>query len=245
MKAIVRLMTVPPEQRDINWVREGLRAAVQLELSTIPPYLYARWSVPPGTPDPSSCLATLRQIVKEEMMHMAIACNLLKAVGGRPDIIHLAPTYPAKLPKHVHAELDVGLEALSADVVRRTFMAIEEPIAHLVDDPDFPPSGALLIGQFYDGLIAALEKNAPAYTAAGQIDLSDFFSGSSSFVITGLEDAKAGVDVIKRQGEGTAAVPFENPADPGELAHFYQFGEMFHGRRLTTTLPFAYTGAEV
>jgi ferritin-like protein len=242
MKAMVRLLTVPPEQRDMDWVREGLRAAVQLELSTIPPYLYAIWSIGAAS-DPSDCAGTIQTIVEEEMLHMGIACNLLKAVGGTPDIIGLAPRYPTQLPKHVHTGLEVGLKALSSDVVHDTFMAIEEPVAHLVDDPQFPPSGATLIGQFYDDLVAALEKNAPTFTTAGQIDLTAQFA--APYVIGSIEDAKAAVDVIKRQGEGTATGPFENQDQPTELAHFYQFGEMYHGRKLTTMAPFAYSGDPV
>ena len=43
--ALVRLMTVPADQRDDRWLEEGLQKAVELEMSTIPPYLYAAWSI--------------------------------------------------------------------------------------------------------------------------------------------------------------------------------------------------------
>ena len=81
MKALVRLMTVPDVKRDIGWVEEGLRAAIQLELSTIPPYLYAMWSIDPDA-DPSDCRSVIASIAREEMLHMGIACNLLPAVGA-------------------------------------------------------------------------------------------------------------------------------------------------------------------
>ena len=45
MRAIVRLMTVPVERRDEGWLRDALQAAIQLELGTIPPYLFAFWSI--------------------------------------------------------------------------------------------------------------------------------------------------------------------------------------------------------
>lgn len=98
-------------------------------------------------------------------------------------------------------------------------MAIEEPSAHLVDDPDFTPSGATLIGQFYDDLYTALAAAAPTFSTAGQVDLQPHFPGAPP-LIAGLDDARAAIDLIKRQGEGTAATPFEDPAHPGELAHF-------------------------
>src|SRR4029453_2144685 len=63
-------------------------------------------------------------------------------------------------------------------------------------------------------------------------------------VMAGLDDVRKGIDLIKRQGEGTAAAPFE-ASNPEELAHFYQFGELAHGRRLTRTAPFTYTGEAI
>ncbi len=243
MKAIVRLMTVPEGKRDMPWVLEGLRAAVELELSTIPPYLYAAWSIGQDA-DPSGCRQIITGIAVEEMLHMGIACNLLAAVGGHPDIVGSASVYPTQLPTHIHKGLVVDLAPLSPTVLLHTFMAIEEPSAHLVDDPDFTPSGATLIGQFYDDLYTALAAASPTFSTAGQVDLQPHFPGAPPLV-AGLDDARAAIDLIKRQGEGTAATPFEDPAHPGELAHFYQFGELFHGHRLTRTSPFAYTGDPV
>jgi Ferritin-like len=239
MRALARLMTVPAEQRDDRWLEEGLQAAIELEMSTIPPYLYAAWSID-GSADPSGCRRVITGIAVEEMRHMGIACNLLASIGGQPQILQAAPTYPTELPKHVHKGLPVGLAPLSRDLLLKTFMAIEEPAAHVVDDPDFVPSGSTLIGQFYDEVQRAFEARSPAFSTTRQIDLGQFFATSS--VITSLADVRDGIDLIKRQGEGTAAAPFENSADPDELAHFYQFGEMFHGRRLTRTRPFTYTG---
>lgn len=66
MKALVRLMTVPAGRRDMPWVHEGLRAAIQLELSTIPPYLYAAWSIGDND-DPSGCRQVITEIAKEEI----------------------------------------------------------------------------------------------------------------------------------------------------------------------------------
>lgn len=247
MKAVARLMSVPKDRRDPAWVLEALQAAIQLELSTIPPYLYARWSIDSDAgADPADVEGTLKTIIHEEMLHMGIACNLLVAVGGTPDILALAPSFPAQLPKHIHQGLVVNLAPLTPDVVRDVFMAIEEPEVHLVDDPDFPPSGATLIGHFYEELFDALEAMAPKFVTDGQIRLDRAGPPfTSPFVIADLDDARRAIDLIRRQGEGSAAAPFENKSDPEELAHFYQFGEIFHGRRLTREAPFSYTGDAV
>jgi hypothetical protein len=240
VEALVRLMTVPAHQRDDRWLEEGLQKAVELEMSTIPPYLYAAWSIDVNQ-DPSGTRDVIVDIAKEEMLHMGIACNLLASIGGQPRIVRTAPRYPTQLPKHVHKGLQVGLEPLSRDLLLQTFMAIEEPTAHLVDDPDFMPSGSTLIGEFYDAVRQAFEARSPDFSTARQIDLDNFFF-KGSFVVANLDDARAGIDLIKRQGEGTSAAPFENRADPEELAHFYQFGEIAHGHRLTRRFPFTYTG---
>lgn len=243
MKAIVRLMTVPEGKRDMPWVLECLRAAIELELSTIPPYLYAAWFIG-ANDDPSGCRQTITHIAVEEMLHMGIACNLLTAVGGHPDIVGSAAVYPTQLPTHIHKGLVVGLAPLAPTVLLQTFMRIEEPSAHLVDDPGFSPSGATLIGQFYDDLFTALAAAAPSFTTAGQVDLKPHFPGAPP-LIGNLDDARIAIDLIKQQGEGTAATPFEDPDRPGELGHFYQFGELYHGKQLTRTSPFAYTGDPV
>src|SRR5438067_13201966 len=98
MKALIRLMSVPPEKRDVPWLQDSLQAAIELEMSTIPPYLYAYWSIDQGQ-DPDRVASTLRTVVVEEMLHMGIACNLLAAIGGQPKIAaaDVAAGYPRVL----------------------------------------------------------------------------------------------------------------------------------------------------
>ena len=242
MKALVRLMTVPAHKRDKPWLHESLQAAVELEMSTIPPYLYAAWSVD-AAQDPSGGQAVLLGIAVEEMLHMAIACNLLAAIGGKPRIVGVAPKYPLQFPKDVHKGLTVTLAPLSKTLLLETFMAIEEPTDLVVDDPAFKPSQTTLIGQFYSTIQQEFETQTPSLSASGQVDLSGSFP--RSFVVATLDDVRAAIGLIKRQGEGTSASPFEDPANPGELAHFYQFGEIFHGKSLTKVKPFSYTGSDI
>src|ERR1700680_1404705 len=42
---IVRLMAVLPPNRDLQWLKDGLQGAIELELSTLPPYLCGMWSI--------------------------------------------------------------------------------------------------------------------------------------------------------------------------------------------------------
>src|SRR4029453_858949 len=81
------------------------------------------------------------------------------------------------------------------------------------------------------------------FFAGRQVKLNGQLS-TLPLIMGGLDDVRKGIDLIKRQGEGTAAAPFE-ASNPEELAHFYQFGELAHGRRLTRTAPFTYTGEAI
>ena len=58
--------------------------AIRLEFSTIPPYLTAMLSLKPGTN--RDIRQDVHDIVVDEGLHMAIGCNLLKALGRTPAI---------------------------------------------------------------------------------------------------------------------------------------------------------------
>jgi rubrerythrin len=64
-------------------LRRHLRLAVEVELSTIPPYLYALWSIEDQA---SEAARLLRSIATEEMLHVALATNILLGVGGDIDL---------------------------------------------------------------------------------------------------------------------------------------------------------------
>src|ERR1700679_2159733 len=97
---MIRLQTEVTSK--LNNTVEGLRAALQnaieLEHSAIPPYLYALYSLKPGTN--GELAEIIRSVVLEEMLHMSLACNVLNAVGGQPliDSPKFIPDYPTHLP---------------------------------------------------------------------------------------------------------------------------------------------------
>ncbi|HYM00674.1 MAG TPA: ferritin-like domain-containing protein, partial [Blastocatellia bacterium] len=70
--------------RTIKELREHLQSAVELEHSTIPPYLCALYTIVPGTNQDS--IDVIRGVVVEEMLHMTLSSNVLNAVGGSPNI---------------------------------------------------------------------------------------------------------------------------------------------------------------
>jgi len=217
---VAALLEVSAPERDLDWVRTSLDAAIALELSTIPPYLCAYWSIE----DPADPVAgTIRTVVMEEMAHMGLVSNLQKAVGGRPVIRGAAPAYPTRLPGHVREQLTVHLAGLTPRYLKEVMMEIEmpeHPVVTLAAEAETFPT----IGAFYDALAAALSEVNPAFDASVQLERSDL----KVVVIGDLTMALKVIERIKGQGEGTTTTAtFE-----GELAHFYEFAEIYHGRKL-------------
>ena len=227
---------------------EYLQGAIELEHSTIPPYLTALYSLTPAPPHTNKNRAVariIRSIVIEEMLHMTIAANLLNAIGGSPNINKpgFVPTYPGPLPMIVD-DFKVGLNKVTRDLVETVFMRVEQPeyqVKLQMHDPAaLMTAGALdltkyaTIGQFYDAIIAKLaelSKQSNIFTGnpSRQVTDNTFYSPDELFAITDLETATRGLNVVKRQGEGTADDPFE--AD-GQPAHYYRFWGILKGHKL-------------
>jgi len=78
--------------RSRDSLQRCLQMAIELELSTLPPYLSALYSMDPNAKLPNHAneqiIALIRSIVHQEMTHLALACNLLRAIGGTPRIAH-------------------------------------------------------------------------------------------------------------------------------------------------------------
>lgn len=226
-----------------------LQSAIKLEHSTIPPYLTALFSLRPGTN--TEIANHIRGIVIEEMLHMTIAANILIAIGGSPAInqADFLPKYPGPLPMNI-GDLKVGIEAFSIDLVKNSFMDIEEPENPIpVKEPEAMalPEYAT-IGQFYEAIkdqIRDLGQSIFVQTSAPpQVVNANWFEADRLFTITDVDTARRAIDIIKREGEGTPDSPFESPE--GVPAHFYRFGEIAAGRELVKTeTGFAYAGAPI
>jgi hypothetical protein len=210
----------------------ALQLAMQLEFSTIPPYLCAQWSIDanPGS-DPSDVSDTIQEIVVQEMFHFALAGNMLTAIGGFPNIAvpTFIPTYPTnKLPGDIAQVLAVDLQPLSLDQLA-VFMQIEQP--------EFPPvefaaltEGPATIGAFYTTLAAGFSTVNPQIVAgAHAVNMKE------AVPIASVADALAAIKRIQEEGEGTPQSP--DQIQGGPLAHFYVFEGILNGKALDTGLP--------
>jgi hypothetical protein len=212
---------------------EFLQMAVELEFSTLPPYLYALYSIKPGSNAEAAGL--IRSVAMEEMAHMCLACNILNALGRNP--VLTAPNYPGPLPGGITGggkqALIVHLYPFSKESMAQA-MAIEEPESGPIDFPHELTAAAptfMTIGQFYHHLDDFL-KTLPdlAWKAnRNQLDASQFLQGQI-FPINKYADAQLGIQHIVSEGEGTKDTPLDFQ---GEVSHYYRFGELFFDQMLT------------
>lgn len=225
-----------------------VQKAIELEHSTIPPYLTAMFSLKPNTE--REIWGIIHSIVIEEMLHMTIAANILNALGGHPEINKksFVPSYPSPLPMGIGEDLIVNLEKLSKGVLKNTFMHIEEPEDPLV----FPIKlNAILsnaapqyhtIGEFYEALKMIISELAPDILPGDpkkQVT-SAFLDNALLFPVIYKKDALRAIDIIVEQGEGTSTSPL---ALDGEIAHYYRFEEIYIGKSLVKddTVPEGYS----
>ena len=205
-------------------LKDALQTAMQLEFSTIPPYLCAQWSI---NSDPSDVADTIQGIAVQEMHHFALAGNMLTAIGGTPNVANAAfiPSYPTNtLPGGIPQTLAVDLQPLSSEQLE-VFMQIEYP--------EFPPVALALetapatIGAFYDTISDGFATVNPTINpTALSVSVPDVGQ------ITTVADAQAAIQRIKIEGEGTEGSPDEPPDDSATFAHYYTFKEIYVGKTL-------------
>jgi hypothetical protein len=218
-------------------LRDHLELAIQIELSTIPPYLYAMYSIADQT---SQSALLLRSIVVEEMLHAALVTNLLLATGGSPDFAstkYMTP-FPCDLPHH-DPPLRVDLAACSDDQIRKVFMRIEQPELH---DAPAQPDQYETLGQFYHAIELAIEDLSASHDLFSnpQLDaqLSDSrfyrpvdFDAEDSGGLMPIEDRESAVEaieVIVHQGEGLSDDRWADPSHQ-ELTHYWKLVQIAEG----------------
>lgn len=222
---------------DVGSLHQHLQIALEIELSTLPPYLCALYSIPEGKNIEAAGL--IRSVAMEEMLHLSLVANLLNAVGGTPVLSkpETVPQYPSTLPDS-EGSFSVSLLAFSREAIA-TFMRIEQPAQkHAAAQAD----GYSTIGQFYKAISEGLEflcRNGTIrfdHHPNRQISPSEFYNGHGSIIrVYSLETAQQAIKQICHQGEGIhhGIGEDDHPLDTVgyELAHYYRFMEIAEGRR--------------
>lgn len=211
-----------------------LRCAMTVELTTIPAYLTASFSLEDGAPGVARNVVArelLRSVLVEEMLHLTLAANILNAVGGSPalDRGSWVPAYPARLfPRAAEGlsvcgrrigasrPLTVHLRRFCPEQVK-AFMEIERPLAGGEGGGDIHLRS---IGEFYAALAAELRAMVAAHgeaavfcgDAARQAGPDYYYAAGGALTAidasggTGpLEKALAAIAKISEEGEGLPA----------------------------------------
>jgi len=230
-------------------LRELLQAAVTLELSTIPPYLCALYSMHPEGNDEAKLV--IRSVVVEEMLHMVLAANVLNAIGGEPRVAGAehAPRYPHELPDGVVMDLlPFSPQAVEA------FLTVENPghspHSALSEDPVLAgrrhphhvskavhaASGPTTIGEFYAEIVELMTRTAADVgerelfcgDPARQVTREYYYAGGgASITVSDLASARRALAEIVEQGEGEMYSMYD---DDGDLAHYFRFQQLKYGR---------------
>ncbi|MEV4808781.1 ferritin-like domain-containing protein [Micromonospora avicenniae] len=222
-------------------LREHLQWAIELEHSTLPPYLCALYSLDPERNQ--AAVEVVGSVFAEEMLHLALAANLLNAVGGRPrlDTPGMLPPHPRRLP-HGDRSLELSLLPFGPEALDM-FLRIEQPAlpGARAEGDDYET-----IGQFYAAIEEGLrylcdrlgEREIFCGDPARQLTTVHFRQTAGRLIaVEDLRSALAALEEIVEQGEGTARGEVWDGdqdvfhPDRAEVAHFYRFQELRIGRR--------------
>jgi hypothetical protein len=258
MTTAVEQIATAPAHRDVAWLREALQSAIALEHSTLPLYTASMLSLEVQN---YTTYNVIRSVLMEEMVHMAIAANMLSALGGTPRIRDLDPGYPRfGLPGGVEPDLQVGLAKLSKRQLAN-FMRLEAPFFLLA--PEHTTESYPTIGRLYLAIKDAINGNADevraAFAAGGPAnqvgDNIGFNTFSPDLPMDPIEQLNRGIDEILEQGEGSLAGQLTaGPEFQNEESHYGRFAELYYGATyhdpggtpLTReTEPLFFAGAEI
>ena len=210
-----------------------LGEASEIEHGLLCEYLYAQFSLKRGVDEGVSPAQlarierwelTMIDVIKQEMLHLALATNILTAVGAaphfeRPNFPILSRWYPDGVQI---ALLPFGERAL------RHFMYLERPEGMVVDDAegftalqhvrpvtvdDTPlvgvPEDWATVGHLYRGIEAGLEQLCDRYGESAIFigppraqAVTSIFEWPELLAVTDLRSARTAIEIIVEQGEG-------------------------------------------
>lgn len=237
---------------DVPQLVNHLKQAAYLELSTIPMYLYAAFSIgsrgysqwSPGL----GAFRLIRSVVVEEMLHLCLVRNVLVGVGHGDDIKFydpkFVPIYPSPM-LHRYPKLLLHLAPCSRELVRDVFMEFERPTPQAGEGK--PPKGwYATIGEFYRAVGKGLTNldtqlgtrlwanNQPTVQYVSAYWNND--GGGAPLLVEDLTTALDALKIIMEQGEGIDPGAPSVPIDPlqpipglNEMPHYTKFKQIADG----------------
>lgn len=224
----------PGELMSVEQLRRHFQTAVELEHSTLPPYLAALYSMDERRN--AFAYGAVQGVAMEEMLHMVQAANILVAIGGAPALNtpRFIPEYPTYLPHSDKAFL-VPLQKFAPETLE-IFLKIEMPAA---DCAPPEPNHYHTIGQFYAALrdqIIAHGDGIFTGDPSWQVSPDQYYGGGGQIIpVFNAKDAVEAINQIVGQGEGIDG-RIEDPdhvlfGEQIEYAHYFRFNEVLQGRR--------------
>ena len=213
------MITATQPIANLDDLHDHLQYAIGIELTTIPAYLCALYSIDPGTN--TAAYEVIQSVVLEEMLHMGLAANVLNAIGGVPSTDPVGdgpspvPSYPTSVP-FISRIPTIHLQAFSPQAIDE-FIAIESPDsaeAHVGEQ-----YGS--IGAFYTAIESGLHRlcSPGVFEAARsirpgcQLTSGDYYGGAGRMIeVLDLESALEALAMIVREGEGVPAAILEEKA---------------------------------
>ncbi|ETW97791.1 MAG: hypothetical protein ETSY2_43940 [Candidatus Entotheonella gemina] len=179
---MVQASVPAPTHDDINIttveeLQQALHTACQIEMATIPLYLYALYSIKAqvesyeldssvwsGIVAPEiSTYRLIRSVAIEEMLHLTMARNLLTAVGGKIEFYSpwFAPKFPTILPDKIAQDKhgkSIKFKLRKCDIEQLShFMAVEWPGHH---DPKYTKGHTILMDTLHE-IFTTVQANHP------------------------------------------------------------------------------------
>ncbi|WP_165854459.1 ferritin-like protein [Streptomyces sp. V2] len=255
------MSTPPPKKKpdpikDLPELKAALQLAIGLELSTIPVYLTALYSIKEGTN--TEAAQTIRSVVMEEMLHMTLAANVLSALGGTPSTkpvtfrthknLKPVPEYPTRNPL-VSGIGELALAPFTPGAVE-SFVRIEDPFhgAGSLKDIVCAVDQYATIGEFYAAISTALDAKSKVckdtdFQNRNQVAATHYYGGAGRAIqVTDRKSALEAIKMIVEEGEGMPEPNLEEKAkkvtDRDRLnngwqmySHYARFRELQTGRR--------------
>jgi len=231
------LLSLAEEINSVPALITALNQAFALEMTVIPPYLTALYSIK----DPKSPAATvLQSVLVEEMLHMAMDANLINAIGQGVHVRQAANhlNYPEPLPYKNPKGAVLSLEKCSPEQVGSLFCRIEEPSAQWLNHRPYPPQASNFetLGQFYQAVWDGFNQLGPSIiTCPGpQYGLQLYQTGGGE--LWQVETTQLALDLIWENQLQTSSNDELKPEEPhgpngmNELAHYYKFKAIAEGR---------------
>ncbi|KAI1793394.1 ferritin-like-domain-containing protein [Ganoderma leucocontextum] len=219
-----------------QWTKDALiehvKTGMQVELGTLPIYFCALYSIKRDNGQwGSKARANILAVAEQEMLHLALAGNMLRALGGTQLLYNKSfmPEYPSQI---LFDKIDMELRPADKKNLE-CFLKIEAPYLPPPELEGKPMFYAEIlpsyqsIGEFYKELqhgILEVSKNDPHLFSSNndkQFTGEEFFDERMTVVVD-TKTALQALETIVDQGEGSIGVPD---------SHYSIFVELYQRRK--------------